>query len=175
MGKIQKEIPVKLICGFISSKEELFRKAARSLSARFGEIDFESETLIFDYTKYYEEEMGQDLKRKFISFQRLISPAKLHLVKIFTNKLEVKFSKDIRRKINIDPGYIDGSKLILATTKDYSHRIYISKGIFAEVTLSFQKGGFVSLPWTYPDYKTEAYRQIFERIRTIYSNQIKSK
>ncbi len=173
MGKIQKEIPVKLICGFIFSKEDLFKNAAKKLAKKFGKIDFVSVALPFDYTNYYEKEIGKDLLRKFISFQNLISPARLSPVKLFTNKLEKTFSVAGSRQINIDPGYVSSSKLVLATTKDYSHRIYLSKGIFVEITLEFKGNGFMFLPWTYPDYKTDSYRQIFNKVRSKYLTQVR--
>ena len=172
MGKIQKETPVKLICGFIFSDKELLNKAFSKLSHKFGKVDFESEIMNFDYTDYYEKEMGGNLKRCFISFKRLVYPYKLSSIKRFANNLETKLSIKGKRKINIDPGYLNSSKLVLATTKDYSHRVYLSRGIFAEVTLSFQGVSFKPWQWTYPDYKTEAYLQIFNQIRSNYLNQI---
>lgn len=173
MGKIQKEIPAKLICGLIYSNEEISKDAKMSLERKLGKIDFESKVLDFNFTDYYENELGKDLKRQFISFQGLISPSKLSSIKRFTNKLEKRFSKNGHRMVNIDPGYLNGSKLVLATTKDFSHRVYLSKGIFAEVTLSYRGNSFTSWEWTYPDYKTEAYREIFNRIRLNYLKQIK--
>ncbi len=175
MGNIQKEIPVKLICGFIFSDKESFIKASAFLSRKFGKIDFESESLVFNFTGYYEKELGNDLKRKFISFERLIWPSKLCSIKIYTNKIESKFLINSNRKINIDPGYVDASKLVLATTKDYSHRIYLSKGIFAEVTLAIQDKCFVPCLWTYPDYRTDVYLKVFNQIRLIYLGQLKNK
>ncbi len=173
MGKIQKEIPVKLICGFIFSNNELFEKTKAVLSKKFGRIDFESESLIFNYTNYYEGELGKGLMRSFISFERLILPHRLASVKIYTNKLESRFLTDVRRCINIDPGYVNGAKLVLATTKDYSHRIYLSKGIFGEITLVFKGDSFTPWQWTYPDYKIESYIKIFNHIRLNYLKQLK--
>lgn len=175
MGKIPKEIPVKLICGFIFSDEEALKKAFRILYRKFGKIDFESESQSFNYTDYYEKEFGSGLKRKFISFEKLIYPHNLSAIKIFTNKTEEKLSIGGKRIINIDPGYIDASKLVLATTKDYNHRIYLSKGIFAEVTLSFKGNSFVPWQWSYPDYRSENYIKIFNQIRSSYLKQVKFK
>ncbi|MDP2938893.1 MAG: DUF4416 family protein [Candidatus Omnitrophota bacterium] len=173
MGKIQEEIPVKLIVGFIFSKQEILKKSFRSLIKKFGKIDFESERLIFNYSTYYEKEFGEDLKRKFISFNKLILPSRLAKTKKFCNSLELKLSEKGKRQINIDPGYISASKLVLATTKDFAHRIYLSMGIFAELTLNFRGNSFAACEWTYPDYKTQEYIQIFNQIRLNYLRQLK--
>jgi len=114
--------------------------------------------------------MGKNLSRKFISFKHLIDPERLVSIKLFTNKLEEKFlwPGSSRRKINIDPGYLTLSKLILATTKDFSHRIYLGSGIYAEVTLRYLKNkGFQPWEWTYPDYRSKEYLEIFNQLRSL--------
>jgi hypothetical protein len=135
-------LKVKLIIGFIYPDEAVFIKARQLLKKQFGSIDFESQTLDFNYTDYYAPEMGSHLKRKFISFSRLVPIQDLYQIKLYTNRLEAKFSQGRKRRINIDPGYLDLAKLVLATTKDYAHRIFLRKGIFAEVTLSFKNDSF---------------------------------
>ena len=173
MGKIIISKPVKLICGLISNDEALFLSAKRSLENKFGPVDFESERLKFDCTDYYTEELGKDLRRVFLSFKKLFDPSKLSRVKIYSNKIERLLSYGANRRINIDPGYLDLAKLVLASTKDFSHRIYLERGIYSEITLIFKNGGFQFLEWTYPDYRSVDYIQIFTRIRSIYSAQIK--
>lgn len=173
MGKINKQRPVKLIAGLITSYGNTYKKAKKLLVACFGAIDYESSELAFDYTDYYEEELGKGLRRHFISFKKLIPPQRLSVIKVKTNKLEEKLSVKNKRKINIDPGYITEAKLILATTKDYKHRIYLNKGIYAEVTLNFSGNTFSALEWTYPDYRTKDYIGIFNHIRKIYTQQLK--
>lgn len=175
MGKTTRQRPVKLIAGFIFNKPEFFEKAKIILKKNFGQIDFESEPLVFNHTSYYEKEFGKGLQRSFVSFKKLIPAQDLPRIKITTNKIEKQFSVKGFRLINIDPGYLDLSKLVLATTKDYKHRIYLNKGIFAEVTLVYQDKSFNAWEWTYPDYKTEEYKAIFNRIREIYAGQIKKK
>jgi len=171
MGQIKKTEPVKLIAGFIFSDEAYFEKTKSLLEKTFGKIDFASDTLNFSHTDYYQKEFGHNLKRKFVSFQKLIPPKKLAAIKNITNKLENKLSSGVRRNINIDPGYLDMAKLVLASTKDFNHRIYLDKGIFAEITLFYQDKGFKPREWTYPDYRTPEYNAIFCRIREIYINQ----
>lgn len=174
MGQINKQPAVKLIIGFIFKKDGLFTKAKANLEKRLGEIDFQSRILPFEHTDYYEKELGKNLKRAFVSFKKLIDPAHLPEIKITTNKIERGLSTGKKRTVNIDPGYLDLSKLCLASTKDYRHRIYLDKGIFAEITLFYQDKTFKPWDWTYPDYRTEEYIAIFNQIREIYARQIKN-
>ena len=173
MGSVSRPQPFKLIVGLISAKEGHLTKARDILSGKFGKIDFESGTLQFNHTDYYESEFGKDLKRKFLSFAKLIPPQQLWGIKIYTNKVEQKLAHNRRRQVNIDPGYIDASKLVLLSTKDFIHRIHLGGGIFAEVTLFFKDKTFNPWPWTYPDYRTTQYLGIFNNIRDIYLKQIK--
>ena len=172
MGAIKEIIPAKLIAGFIFGQERLFQNAKSRLRKKFGLIDFESDTLPFTHTQYYDQEIGENLKRKFISFKKLILPSELASIKIYTNRIENIFTRKSKRQINIDPGYIELSKLILATTKNYKHRIYLNKGIYAEATLYYQNHTFRAWGWTYPDYQTQEYIDIFNKIRLIYTKQI---
>jgi hypothetical protein len=173
MGKIAKVASVKLIIGFIFNNESIYDKAKAILEGRFGRVDFESAPIAFTYTDYYQDEMGQGLKRRFVSFSRLIVPSRLPDIKKITNLIEFRLSFNNKRRINIDPGYLDMAKLILASTKDFSHRIYLNKGIYAETTLIYQGRSFVMRDWTYPDYRTQGYIDIFNKIRQIYSQQTK--
>lgn len=173
MGKIVRQPPVKLICGFIFKETEALHKAEQILKKKFGPTDFTSEILSFKYTDYYEKEFGQDLKRSFISFNKLIPADSLAKTKISTNTIEEKLSHNRMRFVNIDPGYLDLAKLVLASTKDYTHRIYLSGGIFAEITLLYRDNTFQPWPWTYPDYRTKEYIEIFNAIRCIYEKQLK--
>ena len=174
MGKILKTNPVKLISGLIFKEQNSLNQAKTALTKNFCEIDFQSQVIAFNYTDYYEKEFGQGLKRVFLSFKKLIQPEELSKIKVLSNKIEKKLSKDNKRLINLDPGYIDLAKLVLASTKDYSHRIYLKNGIFAEITLVFKGKSFSQQEWTYPDYKTKEYKEIFNKIRGIYAAQIKN-
>lgn len=175
MGKIKKHPPVKLIVGFIFKDQTAQDKALFFLKRHFGRIDFESQTLSFQHTDYYQKEFGTGLKRKFISFKKLILPQDLAKIKNITDKIENKLSLRSLRRVNIDPGYLDLAKLILASTKDYRHRIYLGRGIFAEVTLFFQNHAFKPWEYSYPDYATSEYSAVFNQIREIYAQQIKKK
>jgi hypothetical protein len=171
MGNAKKPKAVKLIIGMLAKSQKLFDKAEEFFVKNFGPIDYKSPVIPFAYTDYYEKEMGRPLKRKFISFKKLISQEKIAKIKLLTNSIEEKFSVDKKRRINIDPGYISDAKLVLPTTKDYFHRIYLSHGICAEVTLMWRKGSFRPFEWTYPDYRSEAYIDILNAIRNMYMKE----
>lgn len=170
MGEAKKHPPVKLVVGMISGRTTLFDTAQRELVAQFGPLDYESDFMAWGFTDYYSKELGESLLRKFVAFERLIEPERLAEIKLFTNQLEAKFSEGRARRINLDPGYLDSAKLVLATTKNCDHRIYIGKGIFAEVTLHFRGKSFQAWEWTYPDYATPEYISIFNKIRALYSS-----
>jgi hypothetical protein len=172
VGSAKKPKSVKLIIGLIFKEEAVFKRTSEILEKRFGRIDFESQALDFTHTRFYEREFGSNLKRRFISFKKLIPPHTLPQIKIVTNKIEKRLCENSNRRINIDPGYLTEAKLILATTKDYKHRIYLNRGIYAEVTLFFQNKTFKPWEWTYPDYQTDAYIALFNQIREIYVAEI---
>lgn len=173
MGERRRSGPVKIITGLIFNDLQVFDKASSLLLKKLGPVDLESEPLSFDHTSYYNDEMGAGLKRRFLSFRRLKNPKDLHRLKIFTDRLEKKFSASGRRAINIDPGYLSLSKLVLFSTKDYAHRIYLANGIYSEVTLFFKESSFQSWGWTYPDYKTKEYIDFFNHTRQILLNDLK--
>ncbi len=175
MGKIKLPEPVKLFIAEFSSTPEIFPQVEEILREIWGEIDYHSPLFNFDYTDYYEKEMGRGIKKKFISFENLISPQDLKDIKLQTNQVEEKFKVEGKRKVNLDPGYLSLSKVILASTKDYYHRIYLGEGIYAEVTLHYRGGVFNSFPWTYPDYRSEEYQQVFQEIRKLYYEQLRRK
>lgn len=175
MGRVRVPAKVKLIVGLISGEIELFKEAKNALEKTFGKADYESDLIDFDHTDYYEEEFGPELKRKFLSFGKVVDLENVYKIKLTTNMLEGHYSRSGKRRINIDPGYLDLSKLVLFSTKDYSHRIYLNEGIFADHTLFYREGRFNPWPWTYPDYKSEAYINIFNSIRAVYKEDLEKR
>ncbi len=179
MGKVRKHKKVNFIVGVICNDSTILEDAKKCLIRRFGDIDFESHPIDFNFTGYYEKEMnakGKGLERKFLSFKNLISPEGLCDIKLYTNRLEKRFSRikdKPSRNINLDPGYVTDAKLVLASTKDYFHRIYAAKGIFLELTLYFKKGSFRSFSWTFPDYQTKEYIDIFNKIRALFMGKVR--
>ncbi len=166
--------PVKLVMSFISSDEALVLKSLERTAGRFGEIDFLSRYLSFEYTDYYEGEMGARLKRRFASFQDLMDPESLPDIKCFTNEIEEEFASGGKRRVNIDPGYLTEFHLILATGKRYAHRPYLRRGIYADLTLIYRDRSFQSLEWTYPDYAGPEMKVILNKIRNKYLKQLKT-
>lgn len=168
MSDLLEPKPVRLLIGLIYSEDAPIDECIKKLEERFGETDFISDQYTFDFTSYYEEEMGKSLSRKFLSFKKLIKRDELIDIKIFTNNLEKKYSAQNRRKINIDPGYIAQEHLILATGKGYYHRPYLGKGVYADLTLVYRNKEYQSLDWTYPDYSSEDIRRLLKILREKY-------
>ena len=171
MGKVREPLLVKLIAGMFTANTELLEEAKVRLSQEFGPIDYESELLPFDHTTYYAAEFGENLKRRFVAFAELVHPERLAEIKLLTNAMEIEWAVEGKRRINIDPGYVSHAKLVLATTKNHAHRIYLGQGIYAEVTLHFRSGTFQPWPWTYPDYASLPLIAIFNHIRGLYVKQ----
>jgi len=167
--------PVKLIMSLLSAHPRLIDEVCTDLSSRFGPLDFMSELLPFRYTRYYESEMGADLRRRLVSFQNLIAPDTLPEIKLATNALENACADEQeKRRINIDPGYIALSHVILATCKGFSHRPYLRDGVYADLTLMFRAQSFQALEWTFPDYGSAEMIQLLNTIRGSYLNQLRA-
>jgi hypothetical protein len=172
VGKITNPIPVKLICGLIFSPQGMEEEAKALLLDAYGPVDMRSDPVSFSHTDYYDEEMGPDLERCFLSFLELIDPAKLPAIKVAANQVESQLSVGESRTVNIDPGYVASDHLVLATTKAAAHRPYLDRGIYAELTYRWSRGGFEPLEWTYPDYRKPAHRAFFEAVRSRYLEQL---
>jgi hypothetical protein len=153
----------------ISARVELFDAALEALAARFGPVDVLSETMPFDFTHYYDRQMGSPLFRRFTAFERLIDPAALVEAKLATNAIEAEIAARgvgrVPRPINMDPGYVESSKLVLASMKNFSHRIYLGSGVYGEVTLMYHKGRWDALAWTFPDFASERYHPFLTSVR----------
>lgn len=156
---------VKPFVGMLSKESSLFDEIGESLREILGPIDEESPIWPWDHTDYYEKEMGKGLMRKFLFFSDLIGPEKLPDIKIKTMEIERLYTKDGKRRINLDPGYLHPAKVVLSTRKDYSHRIYLRDGVYAEVTLYFRNHSFNPFPYTYPDFKSKEYIELFNKVR----------
>ncbi len=168
-------LPVNLVISLLFKEEEEMASVLAETERQYGPIDFLSEPLSFDFTAYYEPEMGRGLRRRVASFGTFIDPEDLVPIKLWTNGLEARYLKeDQGRKVNIDPGYLAASRFILATGKDYSHRIYLGKGIYGDLTLIFQKGSLAPLPWTYPDYASQPVIGLLNLLRKRYLWQLKN-
>ena len=181
---------VKLFIGMLSQEISLFNKLKEDLKEIFGPIDLESPIWEWRHTDYYSKEMGSVLKRQFIFFRKLINPGVISEIKLKTNELEKQYlypstsplskggQRGVgRRRINLDPGYLDSARIVLVSTKDFSHRIYLGNGIYGEVTLIYSGNAYQVLPYTFPDFRTQEYQDIFKKAREMYkiSLQVKQK
>ena len=164
---------VKLVVSILAADHEQMNLVLRQLASLYGPPDVVGPLLSFHYTDYYTPEMGQGLVRRFVSFERLIRPEQLPEIKITTNGLEEEQTEENCRRVNLDPGYISSAHLVLATGKGYTHRPYLRKGIYVDLTLVFRDKTFHTLPWTYPDYADPVQIAFFNRIRGRYISQLR--
>lgn len=167
--------PAKLLIGLFMKDTELFEPVSRKLIEKFGNADMISAWLPFDYTSYYEAETGTPLFRRMLSFETLIRQDHLADIKLMTNEIEKSYTEEGKRKINIDPGYLLHERFVLATGKNYTHRIYIGQNIYADLTLIYQQGDFRTLPWTYPDYADEKMLNFLRLVRARYTAILKER
>lgn len=169
MGEITQHRPVLLIVAMVSRYPETLDWSIDQLTKTHGPVALESPVYDFVETEYYQKTMGDDLKKQFIAFEQLVSPEAIVAAKINSNQLEIQCADENDypqpRPVNLDPGYISEAKLVLATTKDRDHRLYIADGIFAEVTLHYRSKTWCSSRWTYPDYQRADFQQYFHKCR----------
>ena len=177
MGDIRTPVPVKLFCGILAAEAGLLPAARRALADAYGALDHASEPLPFEFTDYYGPEMGPRLLRQFVSFRNPIAPHRIAEIKRHTHALERDFAVErsgaLCRRVNLDPGYLTPAKLVLATTKDFAHRICLDDGIYAEVTLNFDRYGCRFHPWTYADFRSEPCTRFFAALRQEFMEQQK--
>ncbi len=177
MGTIHPPTPVLLILAAFSRYPQALEWARGTAQASWGEIALKSPVFSFQETDYYEPTMGSGLLKQFFAFSELIDPGRIADLKIQTNGWEWEYKQlglhPEPRPLNLDPGYIALGKLVLASTKDFFHRIYLSRGIYAEVTLFYRHGSWETLPWTFADYRRADYQQFFLQCRSYLHRQLK--
>jgi hypothetical protein len=174
MGTVKAHLPVKYFVAFAFTPEIAVKRAIAEVENIFSSIDFVSETYDYtQFTKYYTREMGAHITKQYLVFERLMPPEQLPAIKLATNQLEHRYKHKDRRRINMDPGYMSEAKIVLATTKNYAHRIYLNSGIFADLHLQYVHKQFQAMPWTYPDYQTPEILRFFEQVRERYLQQLK--
>jgi hypothetical protein len=166
--------PVKLFCGILQNNRFSKREIEQLLTSEWGEIELFSDRHLFDSTNYYEDEMGKALTRWFAGFYTLVTPDLLADIKLLANNLEAHFTMNGQRCVNIDPGYLDLDKIVLASVKYGRQKIAIGKGIYADPVKHFYAKRFQSYDWSFPDFKTALYDYFFLELRTRYRNQLKT-
>jgi hypothetical protein len=166
--------PAKLVIGLFMKEKRLVEKITAELIEALGSIDMVSPWFPFDYTDYYESEMNAPLFRRMLTFKELIKQSSLADIKNLTNEIESNYSMEEKRLVNIDPGYMLKERFVLATGKNFAHRIYIGKKIYADLTLIYTKGDFKKLPWTYPDYTDKNMLSFLIQVRNKYVADLKN-
>lgn len=178
MAQAKPFTPVKPVCGLIASSEGAFRLAEEGMVVLLGPVEARSPRFGFSSTDYYGKEMGPGLARMFLSFRGLIEPERLAGLKQAANALEegiaALLGSTLPRPVNIDPGYLTKAALIMATAKDFSHRVPLADGIYAHLELLFTRSGLRLLDWTYPDFRRPDYRDFFLGVRRSYLAELKS-
>lgn len=163
--------PVKLFVITLHNDPEILQKAIGDLKDVWGEVDWISDDYEFDVTDYYSAEMGAGLLRRFYSFAHLIQPDQITEIKLLSNSIEERYRSDSGRRINLDPGYLDTYKVVLASAKFGGQKIYLGRGIYADMTLVRYKGKWESFAWGFPDFKSGRYDAALSTIREIYKKQ----
>ncbi len=164
--------PVKLVTGALVTDHAVYQKGIKFFTELYGPVDYESEPFPFLVSDYYHEEMGSPITRYFLAFEKLVFPDELAKIKIRTNAIENRLAVKGKRKVNFDPGYMDFNKVVLASVKYNWQKIYLSSGIWADLALRYEKGRFSAFPWSFPDFKENAYNSVFLNIRQIYKKQV---
>ncbi|MBN2183741.1 MAG: DUF4416 family protein [Candidatus Krumholzibacteriota bacterium] len=177
-GNPESGAPVKFFAALLLSEEMAgsaahadMDKLLKELEGILGPIDYRGKAFPFDMTDYYEDEMGPGISRVIVSFAPLGEAMDIVQVKHSARSLEDSFSKDGKRRINIDPGYIDFFKAVLASFKEGPQKIYIGEGVYADPVLMYQEGRWITLPWTFPDFKKGLYMDDLSAIRDIYKKK----
>ncbi|NLI48260.1 MAG: DUF4416 family protein [Acidobacteria bacterium] len=176
MGQIRSVPPVKLFCGVLYADGFPWAAVLERLTSACGPVDRLSEPLPFNFTDYYRDDMGPVVWRRFAAFAGLAPPGGLPALKVTTNRLEAELAADeatgLRRPVNLDPGYLEQAKIVLASTKNFAHRVYLAEGIWGEVTLQWRNRRWEALPWTFPDFRSPAYQAFFTELRDAYRREL---
>lgn len=179
MWEIQDIQPVKLIVGILACDESALAISRGVLLDAYGQADLISEIWPFDMTEYYADETGSNMVRQFMAFEDLIDPGRLAAIKHETNRMEQdlvpRLNTPYPRPVNFDPGFIEPSKLVLASTKNFAHRIYIGNHMYAEVTMTYNKGKWETFPFTFPDYKSGRYNTFLNDVRQKLVQQLRER
>jgi len=177
MGQVSPFLPVKLFIGCLFQSQFEFSKFLKRATSIWGDLDYQSDVFDFSHTRYYEPEMGPQLKKCFVGFKNLVSTdAKtLASIKLKTQEFEVTFLDDMgHRVVNLDPGVVTLYNVMLLTTKNFSHRTPLMDGIYSELTVLYHKTGWQALPWTYPDFLLNTYQNVLTTLRKNYKVQLES-
>ncbi|MDM7926066.1 MAG: DUF4416 family protein [bacterium] len=171
MAAVSPALPVKAVCAVTFSAGIRWEDAVSGLENLLGPADGTSPVFPFDFTDYYSGEMGPGLRKLFVSFETLMAPGDLARVKRASNGLEAGWAVDGRRRVNLDPGYVTSAKLVVASAKDFAHRVCLGDGIYGDVQLQYRHGRWRRSAWTFPDYRTPLAFAFFTGVRDRYNQQ----
>lgn len=174
MAKPQFVEPVKLLAAILWSDLTVVQTAVAQLQERWGTIDFSGQDRPFDVTEYYQEEMGVDIRRRLVSFSRLIAPEGIVAAKLSCNEIEEELSNNQQRRVNLDVGYLDHSKFVLASCKFAGQKIHLGRGVYADLMGRYQAGRYRPFEWTFPDLRDGRYDSELNQIRLTYLRQLRS-
>lgn len=172
MGHLKKPQPVQLVMGLIYGSRANLEEIESELASEFGEIEIKSPPFDFDVTDYYEDEMGSGLRRVFYGFKELIDPGDIVDIKLTALKIEEDTGWEGARTVNLDPGYMDFNKLILVSAKFLAQKVYLTKGVYADPTIYYDKGWKV-YDWAFPDFKSGRYNEFFTELRKLYKAKMR--
>lgn len=173
MSTIKSPAPVALFVAALYTPTFSDATASALIAEHFGGVLLPGPVFDFTFSDYYADEMGPSLRKAFFVLDRLIDPAELPEWKLRAMALEEQHARESKRTINLDPGYIDVPKFVLATAKNFSHRVYVGRGVYADVQLFMRYNQFQPNPWTYPDYKLPEHLRFFEHARAKYFEKLK--
>jgi hypothetical protein len=179
LGTVHAHPPVKLVTALLGRDLALLAEIENRIEKAYGPVEERSEVFLFTHAHRFDLEMGENLSKRVISFAELLPVEKFPEVKLFANDLEWEYREHLidrsRRLVNIDPGYVTLSKVVLASTRNYAHHIYLGQGVYAELLLRYHRGALRNLPWTYPDFRTHLVHSFFSRTRDRYQVQLRAR
>ncbi len=175
MAKPQTADPVKLFVAMLWTEPDSLQRALEDLHSKWGDIDFVGGDYPFDMTDYYEPEMGSGLKRRLVSFRELLPPDCLSSAKHACNGIEDRLAGEKGRRVNLDIGYLDHNKIVLASFKGAGQKIYLKDGVWADMVARYRSGRYHPFEWTFPDFRDGRYDKELIQIRGIYLNQLRTR
>ena len=175
MGTARAPKPAKYFVALLSSDADLLTTVETVLSAVLSPIDLRSDVVPWSASSFYAKEMGAALLRRFLAFAALQSPETLAAIKLETQRVEDQYRSAASggRRVNLDPGYLDAYKVVLASTKNAGQRVYLRDGIYGEATLLYHDAGFHGLEYTYRDYLWPEALAFFADLRALYLSQLR--
>ncbi len=173
MLELKDPLPVKVFAAVLWGTPEAWSQACTAMARIWGTCDCITDPVAFTYSDYYLAEMGPELKRQLVSFEPLVDPGDLPELKLAANTVEAQLCQAEKRTVNIDVGYLDYHKVVLASTKDGPRKVYVGKGMWADMCLIYEKGAFHPLPWTFMDLKSGIYDAFFQKTRMLYKESLR--